>query len=412
MSGPVGYFPGKRNYLVRIYKRAKGDRFYFSVKWCDPDSGLMVKKDRSTLVKAEALAREVCDELEKRQSGLRVERLSHDDRRRLELSRRVPVDKLADWVGEWESMSRQVTVGEWIECWLADEGHEWAKKTREDYGFRLAVFARAFGDRYLDEVSADDLVEWRAGFLKGKSKASKRNANNYLAAVRALFKGARDRGHLPEGRETAADKVRAFKKVKGEILIFEVDQVARMLAELPENPKHAVYFLLSVFMPFRPSDLIGVKGERAGLTWEAFRWDECLVDLPPSIAGKGRGRMMEIPPVLAEWLLRYRRDGGQVARTDSNHWCSRHYRECFPGLVWQSDVLRHTAISHLLARTRNEIGWVADQAGNSEAEIRRTYRVPRTEADGRLFFELTPGKVERLCGESELAEAKVISISS
>jgi hypothetical protein len=59
------------------------------------------------------------------------------------------------------------------------------------------------------------------------------------------------------------------------------------------------------------------------------------------------------------------------------------------GLIkeWPQDVMRHSYISYRLAQGYGR-GQVAEWAGNSEGEIRRSYRRPLRKEDGDRWFEV------------------------
>jgi integrase len=59
------------------------------------------------------------------------------------------------------------------------------------------------------------------------------------------------------------------------------------------------------------------------------------------------------------------------------------------GLKWQTDVTRHTYISHRLAAVRDD-ALVAAEAGTSQAMIHRHYHSLKMPADARKFAALTP----------------------
>jgi hypothetical protein len=57
------------------------------------------------------------------------------------------------------------------------------------------------------------------------------------------------------------------------------------------------------------------------------------------------------------------------------------------GLInsWPQDVMRHSYISYRLAQGHGR-GQVAEWAGNSESEIRKSYRRPLRKEDGDAWF--------------------------
>jgi hypothetical protein len=58
--------------------------------------------------------------------------------------------------------------------------------------------------------------------------------------------------------------------------------------------------------------------------------------------------------------------------------------------------MRHSFCSYLLAKEQN-IGLVAEQAGNSPEMIKKHYRRPLTQEEGEAWFEIRP----KLAGEGD-----------
>ena len=59
---------------------------------------------------------------------------------------------------------------------------------------------------------------------------------------------------------------------------------------------------------------------------------------------------------------------------------------------WPKNVMRHTAISYLMAELGDE-NKVALEAGNSPAMIHQHYRNPMAELSKKEYFALTPEKI-------------------
>ena len=56
---------------------------------------------------------------------------------------------------------------------------------------------------------------------------------------------------------------------------------------------------------------------------------------------------------------------------------------------WENDIMRHSFCSYLLAKDQN-IGLVAEQAGNSPEMIKKHYSRPLTQEEGEAWFEIRP----------------------
>ena len=78
-----------------------------------------------------------------------------------------------------------------------------------------------------------------------------------------------------------------------------------------------------------------------------------------------------------------------ICRRKSRELASRHYRDAEIIEEWVPDILRHSFCSYLLAKSQN-IGYVADQAGNSPDIIKKNYRRPIPKVRGVEYFDLRP----------------------
>ena len=92
---------------------------------------------------------------------------------------------------------------------------------------------------------------------------------------------------------------------------------------------------------------------------------------------------------LMQWLLPYRQLEGKIAMSRAAVKVSEDLRK--KGIIksWENDIMRHSFCSYLLAKDQN-IGLVAEQAGNSPEMIKKHYSRPLTQEEGEAWFEIRP----------------------
>ena len=101
----------------------------------------------------------------------------------------------------------------------------------------------------------------------------------------------------------------------------------------------------------------------------------------------GRGRVVEIGATLKAWLTRY------TGETFPKNWTKEFaiVRRAAGLTVWPVDVMRHTAVSHYF-RLTGSYGQTAEQFGNSEAIIKKSYQARVSGEDTKRFYALLPSR--------------------
>lgn len=149
------------------------------------------------------------------------------------------------------------------------------------------------------------------------------------------------------------------------------------------------YVAIGLFAGLRPFEL-AYPGETLSLRWEDIDFEKGYIKVRAEVDGKNRiTRWVKMSANLMEWLLPHRKRSGKVAMTRAAAVVSKDLRK--QGVIekWENDVMRHSFCSYLLAKEQN-IGLVAEQAGNSPEMIRKHYRRPLTQEEGEAWFEIRP----------------------
>ncbi|MGQ5525649.1 tyrosine-type recombinase/integrase, partial [Chitinimonas sp. PSY-7] len=135
--------------------------------------------------------------------------------------------------------------------WLKEMGHK--RSIRNDKIF-LRHYLGQFGGKYLDEITREDIID--AVSLVDATNATK---NRYLCLLRALFRKAK-------GEWDWIEKVPFIKTLperKRRIRWLTVEEVQRLLAELPTHQNQFVRFALATGL--RQANVLGMTWDRVDL---------------------------------------------------------------------------------------------------------------------------------------------------
>jgi len=210
------------------------------------------------------------------------------------------------------------------------------------------------------------------------SEPGARYFNNRLATWKTFLNRCREWGMLLRGEPHAGEIVKRRKEADSVPEIWSVDLAARILACVREElPRSLPYLVTGCWMGCRPFEIQRLEASM----WD---WERGYLDIGAKVAMKTMQQRFVPIPANVRALLQ-----GREFRTitDDQVFLSKLLRE--KGLIqeWPQDVMRHSYISYRLAQGHGR-GQVAEWAGNSEGEIRRSYRRPLRKEDGNAWFEV------------------------
>ncbi|MBB5351391.1 integrase [Haloferula luteola] len=297
-----------------------------------------------------------------------------------------------------KSKRSQWTLGELFRR-LEDEYREHRRaQTWKSLKVELKPFADSLADLGLGAISPDLIAEWCS-----RGTPSPRTYNNRRAKWSTALGRARELGWIDPNQRTAAEIVPKRREERKSPSIWPVPDGERILSLLREqSPDLIRYFALQCWGGLRPSEA------------QAIRLDDLTshpgyVHVRAAVAGKlGAERFVPMRPNLAAILgtlpseadvlippsrdpSRKKRDEERLrvfaAPLNADTRLSGLVREA--GILdrWPNDVCRHSFCSYRLAQTHS-IGKVAEEAGNSEAIIRRNYRRPVPVEVGEAWFKI------------------------
>lgn len=261
----------------------------------------------------------------------------------------------------------------------------------------LAAGVVRFGTVSVCDVDADMLESFVSRLNEDGTEPGARYFNNRLATWKTFLNRCRQWGMLLREEAHAGEVIKRRKEADRVPEIWGIDQGARILKTVAAEENESLNYLVTgCWMGLRPFEMRRVTASM----WD---WEQGYLNVGAHVAMKTmQQRFVPIPANVRELLyermtapVRYwganspqgRRIAKHIVRVDDQAFVAKLLRA--KGLIteWPQDVMRHSYISYRLAQGHGR-GQVAEWAGNSESEIRKSYRRPLRKEDGDRWFEV------------------------
>lgn len=259
----------------------------------------------------------------------------------------------------------------------------------------LNMFVKSYGAVSICDIEEEFLKAWISRKNEDGSAPGWRYYNNRLGTWKTFLNVCRKWGMRVKDEEHPGETIGKMKKVDRMPPIWEVDLAKQILqvvtAELNESLN---YLVTGCWMGLRPFEMPRVVAK----SWD---WERGYLNVGADVAQKVmRERFVPIPPNVRELLYERMtvparrwgqglgsREATHIVRTRDQYYLSELLRG--KGLItkWPQDVMRHSYISYRLAQGHG-LGQVAEWSGNSEREIRKSYRRPLRKEEGAAWFEV------------------------
>jgi integrase len=300
--------------------------------------------------------------------------------------------------GATEPASRQrfgTYAREWLRTYQGRTGRGVSDATRE--GYREALERHAipfFGTARLGEIDPPDVREFIAKLTGSGLTAN--SARAYFGPVRALFAQAFDDGHIPRNPAAGARVfVRGERRYRPRTLT--PDEIARLLAEIPEDHRELVSFM--AYTGVRISEALAARWGDMGQENGAP-----ALFIPDSKTDAGV-RAVPLSPGLNRTLLRRRSDARWATDADpifpntlgmpidDHNWRRRVWNPAVrrAGVKATPHTLRHSLAS-LLFENGHTAAQVAAWVGHQDASFTlRTYIHARDVGDAAFLDDALGG---------------------
>ena len=256
----------------------------------------------------------------------------------------------------------------------------------------LQTFADNHPGALLSDVGSEFLEGWISRANKDGSAPGDRYYNNRLATWKTFLNQCRKWKLLVKGEEHAAELLTAERLPDSVPPIWMPDQASKILEAVRVHlPEALNYLVIGCWLGLRPFEMHRIK-------WDNWDWERGYLDVGAHVARKVmQQRFVPISENArallygrhedARWGTKFRRKAAFCVRSDDQVFLSKMLKE--KGLIedWPTDVMRHSYISYRIAEGHGR-GQVAEWAGNSESEIRKSYRRPLRAEDGAAWFAI------------------------
>lgn len=300
---------------------------------------------------------------------------------------KVPLLEAVQFYLKYNPGEKAKTISELIPEYLTAPGKKGRNKsikrrpdTVKGAQWRLAAFARAFGDNYLHEITESHILDWL-----DSNEWQGLNRKHYLANVSALYNFAIRRQY------TSFDPTVRIEKP--EIITSEPDiltpkQIESLLKAAVDQESTLVPRLaISFFAGLRPREL-----DR--LQWENVSFENKLITVGKDIAKvQGHRRNVEMSKNLIAWLKPCRQESGNIWPYGSQTTLVRKRKKiCEEAKVKMPyNAGRHAFASYHLAHHQNA-ALTAELMGHSNTNmLRNTYRNINT-LDGKSITKTVAAK--------------------
>jgi len=278
------------------------------------------------------------------------------------------------------------TVQDAVEAFLAEYQAHHPSATVRPLRSELRTFAARHGTMDLILIGHAELSDHVARPVDGRPPA-KRTIRNRVAAWTTFFHRCEALGWWPEGKKHPSVSVKRPRLDDKAPAIFTPETAAALVKLVATDaPQHLPFLLIAGWLGCRPS-------ECQRLRKTDFDFKQRLLHVRHDVARKtARERWVPMSAPLARILQRlFKADaggrlgmdqaGGRSAAKDKA--CRHHSQEAISALAreqglierWPADVLRHSFITYRLQEL-GSIDRTAEEAGNSPAEIRASYKRP------------------------------------
>ena len=304
---------------------------------------------------------------------------------------------------------KERTVAQVVAEIVDDAERRWENKDLSVLSFRDlksrgGIFAAKFGERPVNEIQAEELIEW----LKAM-KGSPRTRLNHLRIVTQILSFAEEKGyaaHNPAKKigDAARRSIYGQKPKAAEPKVLSLVQCKALLRTArKKSPELLPAVVLGLFAGIR-------TGELLKLDWAAVDLEEQMVTVSAAIAKKRAIRNVDLPANAVAWLMlckdrkgpitgHFNPDDPEDDASFRNAW--RRFRDKAGFATkdgksaWDTNAMRHTFGSAHYAQ-HGDAALTASQMGHrtGDAVLFDHYRALMKKGDAEAFFALSPDTID------------------
>lgn len=276
------------------------------------------------------------------------------------------------------------------------------QRTVDEYAYQLGRFAKQFGKRCIDAVTAGEIEKWLTRThvdYRGRSyiwAAGRRNVTR--GYICTFFNFALNKNLCRTNPAKAVDKAIVER---APIEVWTPSEATALLKAASVGCPEVLDFLyLALFSGIRTCELLLLHSD-------CIKHDQNIIAIPAHISKTRKLRNVPISANLKAWLAhsRLRTEPGRIFEPAESS-LHRRYRilEAGTGLKWKPNALRHSFASYHLAMHDNE--WLTARAcGHSPKMLRDHYDAAVGKPDAEAYWSILPSRAQNGADVPDIAKS-------
>lgn len=287
------------------------------------------------------------------------------------------IDAATLFIAQNHSGRRRRAVSDVIRDFMTSRrGSGAAPMTIRGYQWKLDPFAKDFGGRFIDDIAPSEIESWM-----DTKNISGGNRADYRRRISILFRYAIANNWATNNAGAAISKV---TRKKTRPAIMDPQEIRTLLMAAKDYAQGAClpFFALGAFCGLRPWEI-------RRTSWSDVKLDKKQLYVTPDACKTKEDRIVDIPDCCIAWLSLT----PEEARKGTIYFTQTQFKAVIrkAGLQarWQPDILRHTAASHLYAKTQNST-YVTAQMGHSLGVFMTYYRATVEPTQATEYYAILP----------------------
>jgi hypothetical protein len=278
----------------------------------------------------------------------------------------------------------------------------------------LNRFAEDFGNREIHDITALEIQNWidtqtNVVFVKGEKNSPENKGKKHKVKTDTLWSvktrtsclgslvglslySQKTLKAIPEGTETEFQNVeRPKKERKKAVEIYSPAEILLALKAALETDVDLIpVIVLGSFQGLRPFEVHGEDLKRPPLTWEAINWMDKLLHVEGQKIRSKATRDIPLHAVTQAWLAPFRDLKGKIWNYKQAHSKKMIALRKVSGVQSIYDGYRHSYASYRIRQLKGNLDTLADEMGNSPAEIIDSYKRGVTDEAAEAWFNCMP----------------------
>ena len=255
----------------------------------------------------------------------------------------------------------------------------------KDLRTRLTIFAKAFPENRISELSTSTIDDWLRGLPHSPT-----TRNNYRRLLGVLFSYAVQRGYCLENPAKKTSRAKVVDKPPG---VLTPQQCVRLLKAADKEILPAI--ALGLFAGLRP------EAEVWRLDWSDIDFKSGLIHIEAAKTKSARHRLVEMSSNLKLWLKPYRKTSGAVsptgdkynyllqeARSRATATSSKEGKPAEGIKNWPPDALRHCFGSYHYAKYQDPGRTMVQMGHTNPRTFHAHYRARVTPDAAEIFWKI------------------------